>query len=229
MDYLEAENKSLIYETGRSSWWQSTIKNTPLPGAYNFHDLVHELNSKPIIMTYGFKSSGRKRNADPSRKGEILMPGIYKTKSFVDEQKAKKISYNFKSTNRNNINAVYIGIQDKAILKSDIGPTKYAKDFKMDIRSPSTNSSFKSQSVRFPTIHFKPKSGPSPNQYENKQDKPIAISSPFKSKTPRFKKVHVLKTPGPGTYAKLIQYPMPKHILDVGRYHGVFFPPGTKS
>lgn len=35
------------------------------------------------------------------------------------------------------------------------------------------------------------------------------------------------KTPGPGAHTKMLQYPMPKHIREVGRYHGVFFPPGV--
>ena len=35
------------------------------------------------------------------------------------------------------------------------------------------------------------------------------------------------RTPGPGSYAKMSQTPMPPHIRQLGRYHGLFFPPGV--
>ena len=89
-------------------------------------------------MSYGFKSSGRKTRADPTPRGEMLMPGMYKEKDFIDLQDQRKASYRFKDTNRENKSAVYIGIQDKDIIKSDLGPTKYAKEFKFDSKTPSS-------------------------------------------------------------------------------------------
>lgn len=89
-------------------------------------------------MSYGFKSSGRKTRADPSRSGELLMPGMYNKKGFIDLQEGKKASYRFKDTTRENKSAVYIGIQDKDVLKSDLGPTKYAKNFQFDRKTPSS-------------------------------------------------------------------------------------------
>ncbi|XP_066911052.1 protein STPG4-like [Clytia hemisphaerica] len=233
MDIEDTNDKTRntsLFETGRASWWKSNHRKTPCPGDYETHDWLYELEAKPTKMTYGFKSSGRKTRADKTLRGEVLMPGLYNNKdSFIDLQENKKSSYGFKNTNRENKSAVYIGIQDKEMLKSDLGPTKYAKDFEFDKRNPSTYASFKSQSARFPTIHFKPKTGPPPTQYEVKEKRTVSISSPFKSGTPRFKRVHVMKTPGPGAYAKMVQYPMPKHIHDVGRYHGIFFPPSTTT
>jgi len=66
------------------------------------------------------------------------MPGLYKTKSFVEVPNNKRSSYGFKNTTRENNSAVYIGIQDKGMIKSDISPIKYAKDFEFDKKLPST-------------------------------------------------------------------------------------------
>ena len=66
------------------------------------------------------------------------MPGLYKTKSFVEVPDNKKLSYGFKNTDRENKATVYIGIQDKALFKSDISPIKYARSFEFDKRLPST-------------------------------------------------------------------------------------------
>ena len=89
-------------------------------------------------MSYGFKSSGRKTKADPTPCGEMLMPGMYNEKGFLDLQDGRKASYRFKDTSRENNSAVHIGMQDKDITKSDLSPTKYAKDFKFDRKTPSS-------------------------------------------------------------------------------------------
>lgn len=114
------------------------LQNTPVPGAYETHDLLYELNAVPINKTYGFKSSGRKTRADPSRCGEYLMPGMYKTNDFSSNLQKMKLTYAFKGTNRENKHGVYIGVQDKDIIKSDISPTKYNKEFEPVKKSPST-------------------------------------------------------------------------------------------
>ncbi len=74
---------------------------------------IDDLNAEPIKKSYGFKSEGRKRNADPSRKGHYLMPGLYERKGLIDELDRKKITYNFTGTDRNNVSAVVTGIKDK--------------------------------------------------------------------------------------------------------------------
>lgn len=215
------------YSIGRDSWWKGHLRDTPIPGAYEVTDFIQELDAVKISKTYGFKSNGRKISADPTPKGKYLMPGLYHRKNFIDENFNKKQTYSFKSIDRENRNGLVIGVQDKHMLNSDISPVKYASEYKPVETLPSKHSVFKSQSQRFPTIYFKPKEGPSPSQYDIKSKKGIQVTSAFASKTPRFKKVHVLKTPGPGAHTKMLQYPMPKHIREVGRYHGVFFPPGV--
>ena len=80
---------------------------------------IDDLNAEPIKKSYGFKSEGRKRNADPSRKGHYLMPGLYEAKGCMDELKSKKITYSFSSTDRNNVSAVVSGIKDK--VRSNLG------------------------------------------------------------------------------------------------------------
>eukprot|EP00794_Sanderia_malayensis_P020568 gene20568-22591_t len=226
---VKEPEKELISD--REWWWRRTIKNTPLPGKYEVKSFIDDLNAEPIKKTYGFKSEGRKRNADPSRKGHYLMPGLYENKGCIDELKSKSMSYNFKATNRNNVTAVVTGIKDKEIAKSQVGPATYDPGYRPVEKQPVRHPVFKSASRRFPTIYFTPKEGAAPGQYDgfkcSEVNNCLKTTAPFKSRTPRFLKPHVQKTPGPGSYTKMLQTPMPSHIRHLGRYHGLFFPPGV--
>ncbi|XP_066026586.1 protein STPG4-like [Pocillopora verrucosa] len=227
-------SKSPYYEdpvSEREEWWRSTLKDTPVPGSYELKDFVKEMHGKPVRTTYGFKNAGRKRNADPSRKGDKLMPGLYKHGTSIDELNKQHVTYSFKSCDRYHTPTALVGYMDKEFVKSQISPNTYYTGYKYVPKLPSKHPAFKSQERRFPTIYFKPREGPPPGEYKLSKD-PILpkgpnVTSPFKSKTPRFVQPHVLKTPGPGTYCKTYQTPMPDTIKKMARNYGLFFTSGT--
>ncbi|CAB4027393.1 Hypothetical predicted protein [Paramuricea clavata] len=210
----------------REQWWRITLKDTPNPGTYEVVDFIDELNKKVVPQSYRFKDQGRKKDADPSRKGVMLLPGQYKYQTFVDDLKNKQCYASFKASKRFNGPGV-AGLVDKDLFASDISPASYDKGYQIDAKHASKYSIFKSKVSRFPTVYFKPKSGPAPGQYGTSKDcclpKTSGMTSSFTSKTPRFQKVHYLNTPGPGSYAKTYQTPMPDTIKRMGRNHGLFF------
>ena len=63
-------------------------------------DFIDELNKKVIPQSYAFKDQGRKKAADPSRKGVMLLPGHYKYQTFVDDLKSKQCYASFKASQR---------------------------------------------------------------------------------------------------------------------------------
>ena len=63
--------------------------------------------------TYGFKNAGRKKNADPSRKGSALMPGLYKHKTCVDQLETQQKTYSFKACDRYHTPTALVGYIDK--------------------------------------------------------------------------------------------------------------------
>ena len=63
--------------------------------------------------TYGFKNAGRKKNADPSRKGSALMPGLYKHRTCVDQLERQQKTYSFKACDRYHTPTALVGYIDK--------------------------------------------------------------------------------------------------------------------
>ena len=63
-------------------------------------DFIDELNKKVVPQSYTFKDQGRKKDADPSRKGVMLLPGQYKHQTFVDDLKNKQCYASFKGSKR---------------------------------------------------------------------------------------------------------------------------------
>jgi hypothetical protein len=63
-------------------------------------DFIEELNKKVVPQSYTFKDQGRKKDADPSRKGVMLLPGQYKYQTFVDDLKNKRCCTSFKGSKR---------------------------------------------------------------------------------------------------------------------------------
>ena len=99
------------------SWFQ----DTPVPGSYELKDFVKEMHGKRVITTYGFKNAGRKRNADPSRKGDKLMPGLYKHGTSIDELNKQHVTYSFKSCDRYHTPTALVGYMDKVFCRSWLG------------------------------------------------------------------------------------------------------------
>lgn len=86
-----------------------------MPGTYDVKDFVDDLKGNPIKSTYGFKNAGRKKNADLSRTGNTLMPGLYKHTTEVDKMEKQQITYSFKSTDRYHVPTALVGYIDKVI------------------------------------------------------------------------------------------------------------------
>ena len=87
-------------------------QDTPNPGTYEVVDFIDELNKKVVPQSYRFKDQGRKKDADPSRKGVMLLPGQYKYQTFVDDLRSKQCYASFKASKRFNGPGV-AGLVDK--------------------------------------------------------------------------------------------------------------------
>ncbi|XP_054758362.2 protein STPG4-like [Lytechinus pictus] len=209
------------YETprsGREGWWRKEIRETPMPGAYDFKPFLEDFETRPA--TYCFKGEGRKKDAANQGKGVVLMPGAYEAKDNMYFLDRTRNTYTFKNTSRAKDLPT---IKDKDV---NVCPTSYKMENVLSCaveKSPSKHMVFKSNSQRFPTIYFKGTKNPPPCQYEYREPPALhQISSSFKSRTPRFATSHT-KVPGPGSYEKTYQSPMPATIAKMGRNHGLFF------
>ncbi|XP_070577116.1 protein STPG4-like [Ptychodera flava] len=208
--------------SGREDWWRTYIRETPVPGSYDTKDFLEEmLEKKP--KTYSFKSEGRKRELAVIRwrQGETLLPGAYNHRDLPDELDKTINTYAFRDTHR--YRRELPGQRDK---DCNVAPPAYKMEDYLTVattKAPSKHAAFKDTSQRFPTIYFKANKNPAPGQYNYKPPKPLhPVSSSFKSRTPRFSSSHT-KVPGPGTYEKTFQSPMPSTIAKMGRAHGLFF------
>lgn len=209
--------------SGRESWWRATIKETPVPGAYESGTFIDEMRVRP--NTYRFKTDGRKINPQPQiGKGESLMPGAYEYEDLAANIDRSRSTYAFRDTSRDHKDFLNFGVKDKDV---NVSPNAYGVEKHLQInaeKTPSKHSMFKSGSQRFPTIHFKPKDGPAPGNYDYNPG-PVTVNhticSSFKSKTPRFPTSHT-HVPGPGFYARTHK-PTAETITRLGRDHGLFF------
>ncbi|KAL8612828.1 hypothetical protein ACOMHN_038083 [Nucella lapillus] len=223
------ENRKALSEnyehpvSGREGWWRTFIRETPKPGSYEHLTFIQEMSERP--NTYRFKSDGRRVDPHPHGKGAVLLPGAYQSDNFLEtlDKTPTPATYSFKVTNRDAFDVLNFGKKDKEI---NVCPTSYKVENYLTLttdRMPSKHMVFKSQAKRFPTVYFKPKDGPAPGNYQYwAPHSAHPVSSSFKSKTPRFSTSHT-KVPGPGTYEKTCQYPLPRTVSKMGRQYGLFF------
>ncbi|RUS75975.1 hypothetical protein EGW08_016257 [Elysia chlorotica] len=212
--------------TDREAWWRCQIRVTPIPGSYETSDFISELGKKP--NTYRFKSNGRVVPCTFDGYGALLLPGGYEYHDFLETLSEKPATYRFKAQNRDAFDVLNFGTKDKNI---NVSPNQYSVEKHLSVnveKTPVKDFMFKSQSKRFPTTSFRPKEGPSPGSYNVKDItvRPPSVTSSFRSKTPRFHTSHTYtrkKVPGPGTYAKAFQHPIPPTISKMGRQYGLFF------
>jgi len=218
-----------VYEppvTGRESWWRCGIRTTPVPGSYETINFLQDLAKKK--NSYRFKSDGRKLPSDYAGKGDLLLPGGYQHFDFIEDVSKKPATYRFKAQSRDAFDVLNFGKKDKDIT---VSPNAYEMEKYLSLtadKTPVKNFMFRSQSKRFPTLSFKPKEGPPPGAYSVKPHTPAppSITSSFRSKTPRFSTSHTeirKKVPGPGSYTKAFQHPIPESISKMGRRYGLFF------
>uniref|UniRef100_A0A8C5MP83 Uncharacterized protein n=1 Tax=Leptobrachium leishanense TaxID=445787 RepID=A0A8C5MP83_9ANUR len=201
----------------RGSWWISTIKETPSPGAYDMRDFLQEAQLNPVQKSYNFKGEGRKRKPNTGPSGEMLLPGRYNLPDLVYLTAKLPQTYSFKNTARQR---ALLGVKDKDV---NTEPGQYNVTNPPVETLPCKHSMFRSAVRRFPTIYFVPKAGPGPGEYHVKTDTSRGISSSFKCKVPRMQ-TSPSKTPGPGTYDPMRQFPIqPATVARMGRLHGLFF------
>jgi len=205
--------------SGREQWWRTHIRETPVPGAYDSRNFLSDLEERPA--TYTFKGEGRRKEADRQRKGTVLLPGAYEAQDLVYDLDQTRYTYSMKNTSR--AENELPGVKDKAC---NVCPTEYPMEKYLSVsceKQPSKHPMFKSASQRFPTIYFQGTKNPPPDRYQAYIPETMhVISSSFKSRTPRFSTSHT-KVPGPGSYDKTFQSPMPATISKMGRNHGLFF------
>ena len=78
-------------------------------------DFVDDLRGKHV--TYGFRNVGRRPNsARLHSSGEVLLPGAYEHRDFIDIDGKKSMTYNFRSTDRNSGPKIGHGYGDKACM-----------------------------------------------------------------------------------------------------------------
>ncbi|XP_038074657.1 protein STPG4-like [Patiria miniata] len=205
--------------SGRDQWWRVHIRETPVPGAYDSRNFLADIEERPA--TYTFKGEGRKKDADRQRKGAVLLPGAYEAKDLGYDLEQTRYTYSMKNTSR--AENELPGVKDKGC---NVCPTQYPMENYLSCsceKQPSKHPMFKSASQRFPTIYFQGTKNPPPDRYQSYTPETMhVISSSFKSRTPRFATSHT-KVPGPGSYDKTFQSPMPATISRMGRNHGLFF------
>ncbi|XP_077968370.1 protein STPG4-like isoform X2 [Styela clava] len=198
-------------------WWRVTLKETPVPGTYEFRDFLEDKELNKIKATYNFKGEGRKKQWGVVKNGRVLLPGAYEYQDFVYNLEKLPLTYTFKDSGRaRNLP----GIKDKHV---NAAPWQYETVRKPVEKKPIWHGSFKSQSPRFPAKYFVPKEGPPPGYYDPaNQETKCQISSSFVSRTPRFSTSQT-KVPGPGSYASTYQTPQTSTLIKMGRMHGLFF------
>ncbi|XP_018118023.1 protein STPG4 [Xenopus laevis] len=203
-------------ELKRDSWISSSWE-TPAPGAYEIRDFLQERQLNPVQPTFSFKCQGRITKPNSAASGELLLPGCYNFPDFAYFADKLPNTYSFKNTRRNTL---LLGIRDKDLHTE---PNRYnvvplpsepreCKDFM-----------FRSAVKRFPSSFLVPREGPGPGDYEVKRNPSCGISSCFRSKVPRFP-AYRSKTPGPGTYEPIRQFPkQTPTVAKMGRLHNIFF------
>ncbi|KAM3930834.1 protein STPG4 [Leptodactylus fuscus] len=211
----EGEQEKLFTE--RDAWWLYSFRDSPRPGIYNIRDFLQEAKLNPVQQTYSFKGQGRKKPLSRAGSGEALLPGCYKIPEFCDLVEQLPRSSSFHATSRS---AAALGVKDKDI---NTDPCQYNLIAPPVHQHHCKHFMFRSAVQRFPTIHFIPREGPGPGDYNLESSSSPGISSSFRSSVPRFRSSRS-KTPGPGTYDPTRQLPkQPPTVAKMGRRHGLFF------
>ncbi|OAF71753.1 hypothetical protein A3Q56_00448 [Intoshia linei] len=206
------KKREIIKIPERERWWRCLIKNTPDPGHYKVKSNLDLLESQSASCA--FKSSSRLKNfADiNTKKGQYLLPGAYSVDSFVDKIQIGKPSSSFTSIAREKIDK-------KRKIKKIVELAEKKTPLIVD-RQQKLSWYLKSKIIRLPSKEFLPKAGPAPGLYEVHLSKIVPIKSSFVSKTERFKVAKNVKTPGPGTYDKIVQYPFIKNLKKMSEKYG---------
>ncbi|XP_054963980.1 protein STPG4 isoform X1 [Pan paniscus] len=234
----------------REGWWRIALTDTPIPGTYHLKTFIEESLLNPVIATYNFKNEGRKKPPLVQRNNPVLndLPQ-YMPPDFLDLLKKQVATYSFKdkpwpspSTLVDKDQSLQLSPGQYNVLPAPV--PKYA----------SRSCVFRSTVQRFPTTYFIPRrdftmlarlvsnsrpraicppqpskvlglqhEGPGPGHYNVKMPPTSSVTSCFQSRVPRFLP-SCSKTPGPGAYTTLRQFPKQSPtIAKMGQEHSLFF------
>ncbi|XP_050610846.1 protein STPG4 isoform X1 [Macaca thibetana thibetana] len=234
----------------REGWWRIALTNTPIPGTYHLKTFIEESLLNPVIATYNFKNEGRKKPPLVQRNNPVLndLPQ-YMPPGFLDLLKKQAATYSFKDKPRPSPSTLVD--KDQSL---QLSPGQYNVLPAPVPKYASRSRVFRSTVQRFPTTYFIPgwdftmlarlvsnsgpqvicppqppkvlglqHEGPGPGDYNVKIPPTSSITSCFQSRVPRFLPSRS-KTPGPGAYTTLRQFPKQSPtIAKMGREHSLFF------
>uniref|UniRef100_A0A2K5ZQA2 Sperm-tail PG-rich repeat containing 4 n=1 Tax=Mandrillus leucophaeus TaxID=9568 RepID=A0A2K5ZQA2_MANLE len=203
----------------REGWWRIALTNTPIPGTYHLKTFIEESLLNPVIATYNFKNEGRKKPPLVQRNNPVLndLPQ-YMPPGVLDLLKKQAATYSFKDKPRPSPSTLVD--KDQSL---QLSPGQYNVLPAPVPKYASRSCVFRSTVQRFPTTYFIPHEGPGPGDYNVKKPPTSSITSCFQSRVPRFLPSRS-KTPGPGAYTTLRQFPKQSPtIAKMGREHSLFF------
>lgn len=117
---VEEEGQKYDEPNSNREWWRSYVKDTPTPGSYKIDDFVEKLRTKHT--TYGFRNVGRRPSSASrmfSSSGEVLLPGAYTSKDFLDLSAKRPMAYSFNAIDRDGGPKIGHGYGDKVCLYYD--------------------------------------------------------------------------------------------------------------
>ena len=177
----------------KREWWRVTLKETPVPGRYEFQDFLHDSRNKK--MDASFKAEGRQKTRGKMA-GDTLLPGAYERRDFIEDISKKPCTFSFKSNGRTSQLA-----WERQKYETDNFPVpgQYETTDPPVGTQTVASSMFKSKTQRL-TFCFEDRIPP-PGCYNPSSAKPnrYGAKSSFISKTPRFR-TSGTNVPGPGSY-----------------------------
>merc|ERR1711893_38198 len=182
----------------KREWWRVVLKETPVPGTYEYTDFLQSSNKRPLYAS--FKAEPRDKKNLSNSCGEKLLPGAYEYIDFIESLRQKPCTFSFKSSGRKaQLAWERLGTEENRFPVPGQYETTCPPITKMTVYS----SAFRSKTERFKDL-FSAKSGPPPGRYDPTNFTLVgmekkSIKSSFVSKAPRFK-ASGTNVPGPGTY-----------------------------
>merc|ERR1711988_703780 len=82
----------------KREWWRVMLKETPVPGTYEYTDFLQSSNKRPLYAS--FKAEPRDKKNLSNSCGEKLLPGAYEYIDFIESLRQKPCTFSFKSSGR---------------------------------------------------------------------------------------------------------------------------------
>jgi hypothetical protein len=179
----------------KREWWRVTLKETPVPGRYEYQDFLHDSKNKKLDAS--FKAEGRQKTRGKMA-GDKLLPGAYEFRDFIEDIRKRPCTFSFKSNGRSSQLA-----WERQRYETDNFPVpgQYETTDPPVGTQTVASSMFKSKTPRLTNAFCFEDGHPPPGNYNPISAKPgrYGAKSSFVSKTPRFR-TSGTNVPGPGSY-----------------------------